>query len=138
MFLNKSEEFVDIGDDLGTLDVSAFLGDGNSGNCGLEIAGGDVEPLVDKPPLEEISSVELVAGGSEVPDDGVGGEESSFAGFEEGKSVEGRKARKVGVGVVLDFLDFDLESVDDRFYFSVSAVGDGVVAEVELHVVEIN
>ena len=42
------------------------------------------------------------------------------------------------MGVVLDFLNFDLESVDDKFYLSVSAVGDGVVAEVELHVVEIN
>lgn len=30
------------------------------------------------------------------------------------------------------------QEFDDKFYLSVSAVGNGVVAEVELHVVEIN
>jgi len=89
--------------------------------------------LVNLTSLEEVATIKLVARGSEVSDDGVGGEEGSLFGFEEGKSIEGRESGEIGVSVVIDLFDLDLESIDDRFNFSVSAVGDSIVAEVELH-----
>jgi hypothetical protein len=88
--------------------------------------------------LVEVGSVELVLvrGGKEA-DDGVGGEEGALRGFEEGEGVEDRDVGEISVSVVLDLLDFNFEGVDHSLYLSVSAVSDGVVAEVQLHVVEI-
>ena len=137
MLLNKAQELLDVGHDFGAFNVSAFLGDGDGGNCGFEVTGGDIEPLVNEGSLVEIGSVEFVFGGGEVPDDGVGGEEGALFGLEEGQGVEDGDAGEVGVGVVLDVGHVDFEGVDDGFYLSVPAVGDAVVAEVELHGIQL-
>jgi len=62
VFLNKTEEFVDIGKNFGAIDIAAISGETDCGNCGLEIAGGDIKPLVNKGSVVEVITVELVVG----------------------------------------------------------------------------
>ena len=137
MLLNKAQKLLDVGHDFGTFNISSFLGDGHGGNCGFEVTGGDIEPLINEGSLVEVGSVEFVFGGSKVPDDGVRGEEGALFGFEEGEGVEDGDVGEVRVGVVLNVGHVDFEGVDDRFYLSVPAVGDAVVAEVELHRIQL-
>ena len=87
MGLNEDKEFSDVSENLGDIDFSSFFGNGNSSNCGFEVAGSDVKPLIDLCSLEEVRTVELVSvGGSQETDNGVGGEEERKKG--------GRRKRK--------------------------------------------
>lgn len=85
--------------------------------------------------MNTLPTVELVLSVGQVPDDGVGGEEGSFWGLEQGKCVEGGDGAQVGGGLVGHFLDMDAEGVDRGFDLSVAVVDGGLCAEVQFHLV---
>lgn len=133
MFFNKAKEFVGINNNLWSFNISSFFGNSNGSSCGFEVTSSDIKPLINESSLVKIVSIEFIAGGSKISDDSVGWEEGSLFGFKERKSIENWDTGKIGMGIMLNFFDLDFEGIDDRFYFSVSVVGDTIIAEVKLH-----